>query len=471
MWVKERKPDTSADAARLADDYEQARKQTDNATKKTGRTHEPRLCYACGKMGHMARDCMTKSKTEGLTPAVEETQLLKTEKWANKSELKCFNWGQKGHISGRCPSNAALLCEAGRRSAGSRVQSGMLREGLVEGQAVTGVLLDTGCSQTLVKSDLVPTAKRVEGDAVTIRCAHGDTVLYPLANVELVVDGIPLQVEAAVSDTLPVSVLLGTDVPELDTLLEKQVAGAVPERVKDALVVTTRAQARRREADNVIQLQREAETGAQVTPTTTPASGPDETANADFEGDIMIGSNFSSDFFTPGRMRPRLSRREKRLAQHQYATAHQGADDSGQMPLHALEISAGELQRLQKEDDTLVAANNAADGDPSTAGVGFFRRDGLLYRRWQLPGQDSEALAVEQLVLPQACRPTVLALAHTIPLAGHLGSDKITRRVLQRFYWPTLFRDVANYCKHCTVPTASELATRRCGEYPLSHYQ
>ena len=99
----------------------------------------------------------------------------------------------------------------------------------MEGPAVTDVLLDTGWSQTLVKSDLVPTTKRVEGDAVTIRCAHGDTVLYPLANVELVVDGIPLQVEAAVSDTLPVSVLLGTDVPELDILLEKQVSGAVPE--------------------------------------------------------------------------------------------------------------------------------------------------------------------------------------------------------------------------------------------------
>ena len=96
-----------------------------------------------------------------------------------------------------------------------------------------------------------------------------------------------------------------------------------------------------------------------------------------------------------------------------------------------------------------MAVNKVADGDPSTAGVGFFRRDGLLYRRWQRPGQDSEALAVEQLVLPLACWPTVLALTHTIPLAGHLGRDKIAQRVLQRFYWPTLFRDVANYCKHC----------------------
>ena len=110
----------------------------------------------------------------------------------------------------------------------------MSREGLVEGQAVTDILLDTRCSQTLVKSDLVPTAKRVEGDAVTIRFAYGDTVLYPLPEVEMVVDGIPLQVEAAVSDTLPVSVLLGTDVPELNILLGKQVSCVAPEQVQDA---------------------------------------------------------------------------------------------------------------------------------------------------------------------------------------------------------------------------------------------
>ena len=93
------------------------------------------------------------------------------------------------------------------------------------------------------------------------------------------------------------------------------------------------------------------------------------------------------------------------------------------MPPHALDISAEELQRLQKEDDTLVAVNKVADGDSSTARVGFFRWDGLLYRRWQRPGQNSEALAVEQLVLPLACRPTVLALTLS-PLQGILGGTR-----------------------------------------------
>ena len=46
-------------------------------------------------------------------------------------------------------------------------------------------------------------------EAINVRCAHGDSVLHPLANVDLVVDGVPLNVDAAVSKSVPVSVLLG----------------------------------------------------------------------------------------------------------------------------------------------------------------------------------------------------------------------------------------------------------------------
>ncbi len=52
----------------------------------------------------------------------------------------------------------------------------------------------------------------------TIRCVHADTVLYPLAKVKMEVNGMPIEVEAAISDTLPVSVLLGGDVPQLKQL-------------------------------------------------------------------------------------------------------------------------------------------------------------------------------------------------------------------------------------------------------------
>lgn len=42
-------------------------------------------------------------------------------------------------------------------------------------------------------------------------------------------------------------------------------------------------------------------------------------------------------------------------------------------------------------------------------------------------------------------------MAHTIPLAGHLGQKKMGQRILKRFYWPTLFKDVADFCRSCEV--------------------
>ena len=50
---------------------------------------------------------------------------------------------------------------------------------------------------------------------------HGDTVLYPAAEVTLEADGQLFEIEAVVSDTLPLSVCLGTDIPEWASRREK----------------------------------------------------------------------------------------------------------------------------------------------------------------------------------------------------------------------------------------------------------
>jgi predicted aspartyl protease len=95
----------------------------------------------------------------------------------------------------------------------------LTRSGSVEGQAVSNILIDTGCSQSIVREELVP-QERLLGEAVTIRCAHGDVVLYPLAMVEIQIDNRTMELQVAVSDTLPVDVLLGTDAPGFATILD-----------------------------------------------------------------------------------------------------------------------------------------------------------------------------------------------------------------------------------------------------------
>ena len=65
------------------------------------------------------------------------------------------------------------------------------------------------------------------------------------------------------------------------------------------------------------------------------------------------------------------------------------------------------------------------------------------------PCRDSPGTVYEQIVLPKKYRKQVIDLAHNIPFAGHLGREKTTQRVLRRFYWPTLFKDVREYCRTC----------------------
>ena len=122
------------------------------------------------------------------------------------------------------------------------------------------IQLDTGCSRTVVRSDLVDKEKIVDGEFITIQCAHGDTVSYPLAQVELQVEGRPVTVEAAVSDTLPRSVLLGMDVLEMSELLEQK---KTVKHKGNALIVVTQSQARK-------QHEREKESGARPTPIMEP---------------------------------------------------------------------------------------------------------------------------------------------------------------------------------------------------------
>ncbi len=98
--------------------------------------------------------------------------------------------------------------------------------------------------------------------------------------------------------------------------------------------------------------------------------------------------------------------------------------------------------------------------------VYFDRQNGLIYRHWHPQRKKSDDVrAVEQLVLPTQCRPLVLRLAHDIPTAGHLGINKTQKQILQRYYWPGVFKDVTNYCRSCEIRQRSQ--GRRPAKVPM----
>ena len=105
---------------------------------------------------------------------------------------------------------------------------------------MSDVILDTGCSQTLVWQDLVLAKKKLFGKAVMVRYmyAHSDTALYALAEVEMELEGVKLKVKGVVSERLPVSVLLGTEVVELDWLLRSGHGSAYTRVSGEPMVMT-----------------------------------------------------------------------------------------------------------------------------------------------------------------------------------------------------------------------------------------
>ena len=261
IWIRERKLGTGAEAGNLADNYLQARKKETSlgqrssqevSNRSKGGVVETRKCHICGEAGHIAPFCPKKG--------VSKDGACKGEKSGQSDRpgpVKCYNCGKNGHIAMQCPSKA-LFC-------GERLGGANTCRGKVEGSEVTDTLLDTGCSRTMVRSSLVPEERSLEGQAVTIQCAHGDVALYPLAQVELEVGGAKFQVQAAVSDKLPVSVLLGTDVPELGKLLLANPSVVQTSGMEEALVMT-RAQVKEKERAETELLEKEAKSEAKPNP-------------------------------------------------------------------------------------------------------------------------------------------------------------------------------------------------------------
>ena len=238
------------------------------------------------------------------------------------------------------------------------------RTGTVEGREVDNIVLDTGCSRTMIHHDLLSKDKQLSTGAVRLLCAHGDVITYPLANVLITINGLTISVVAAVSKTLPVSVLLGTDVPDLERLLQWN---PVPPH-KDRALVMTRAQARQNEM--AAQETRIAEELSEVRPN----------AAIEDNSDAQLFQHFHDDLFNAQTEKQRLTRQEKRTARHSHGLirAKDSPKEKSGDTLPVV-ITREELIKLQDQDNSLAGVRGLTR-DPSQP---FYRKNSLIYRKWQ----------------------------------------------------------------------------------------
>ena len=85
-------------------------------------------------------------------------------------------------------------------------------------------------------------------------------------------------------------------------------------------------------------------------------------------------------------------------------------------------------------------------GDVEKETACFYIENGILLRKWM-----RKDTVYQQVVVPIQLRTEVMKMAHEPPTAGHLGVNKTKQRILASFYYPNIFKDVAEFCKTCHI--------------------
>ncbi|KYO38491.1 hypothetical protein Y1Q_0015720 [Alligator mississippiensis] len=147
-------------------------------------------------------------------------------------EVVCYRCREKGHISWFCPRatrdstpmverhDEKMDCSFGRHQG-----PGHKNKPIVEvhiGNTIIPSIIDTGCSQSMVHSDLVPPHLGSLGTPVSMVCMHGAVYTYPRRKLELLVLGQTEEILVGLTKMLPCPMLLGLDWPHREEVVHQQ---------------------------------------------------------------------------------------------------------------------------------------------------------------------------------------------------------------------------------------------------------
>ncbi|KAJ1192580.1 hypothetical protein NDU88_001887 [Pleurodeles waltl] len=303
---------------------------------------------------------------------------------------QCYNCGEWGHIARMCPrrQDSSEPMEIGvtrRRVLGTGKGNQQFKQPLkVNGKTILA-LIDSGCSQSVVRKDIIPIVDKGTEQWVNICCIHGDKEEYPLYNIT---------VEWGIYwDVLPMGLM--------SNLIEECIIGTDYEHFQEIL-------------DYVRQ------------PTLTQ--------------DWWRDAPFSDSSIESPTIRRKLSRREKRIEKSNYlGKESSGSDTSIIAETHEVPVSFPQQQRT---DPSLAHAwKSAREEETEEVGPYFLIKKNLLYRITTTDTGEHK----QQLVVPDHYRNQVLTMAHCQPGGGHYGREKTEEYLLRRFYWPGVFTHIRMY--------------------------
>ncbi len=247
-------------------------------------------------------------------------------------------------------------------------------------------VLDSGSAISLVQAKILPPPYETK-TVLPITCVHGDTREVPVRRVTISATPGSWPVEVGLVKDLPVTVLLGRDWLGFEALLSNATQPASP---------------------------RGGRCGRR--PTKRPSRRP-----------VLLASDSGRDGESPS------------LSTNLFYDVYQQVS------------GGGSFGRAQREDKRLkhcwsqICVMDGKDTRPKPHPLPHFVvENGLLYCVAQRRGEEKKLL-----VVPRSKTETVLNLAHSHPLAGHLGAGNTIQRIRDRFHWPGLEAEVKRFCQAC----------------------
>lgn len=384
----------------------------DNTGGSTSETHPkkvstfPKLvCSYCKKHGHVMTDCWFLQKKNGQKSTsalayIKQVPRFKQEDFLSPDEV---HDGYKPFVS----DGYVSLCD-----------------GSVPQKPIR-ILRDTGASQSLMLANVLPLSdKTTIGASVLMQGIECGSIEVPLHNVLLKSDLKSGPVIVGIRPSLPVE--------GVDFLLGNDLAGG---KVKPGPIVTPKP---------VIEdaTERLGEDIPGIFPACAVTRSMAKRAEAEAVGESEV-VDLSQTFVN----------HEDHGFEHTQEAEVETQGTEGSSEDRVAGPTENKIIQDQKEDPDLmdIYANAGGESDVEASPVGYYKKKGVLMRKWRpadaAPEDDWRILY--QLVVPKIYRAKIMSLAHEDAMSGHQGVRKTHDRVSQHFYWPGLKKDIAEFCRTC----------------------